>query len=134
MPHHGIERGLPEETILKREQVRHPGFPIGLGNLAVGREGQRGGDDPQRHPHADLERRAELQSGVFTQDIGRIMQVCEEIEASGVQVNDVSEVGVDQMPYGDVKNSGSGREGPKLAIEEITEPRLLVMNLQPGAR
>ena len=62
------------------------------------------------------------------------MQVCEEIEASGVQVNDVSEVGVDQMRYGDVKNSGSGREGPKLAIEEITEPRLLVMNLPPGAR
>ena len=79
--HLRIGRRFLEESILKREQVRHPGFPVGLGNLAVGREGQRGGDDPQRHPHADLERRAELQPGVFTQDIGRIMQVCEEIEA-----------------------------------------------------
>ena len=71
-----------------------------------------------------------LQSGIFTQDINRIMQAFEEIEVGGLQVNDVSTFRVDQMPYGGVKNSGLGREGPKYAIEEMTEPKLLVMNLQ----
>jgi acyl-CoA reductase-like NAD-dependent aldehyde dehydrogenase len=71
-----------------------------------------------------------LQSGIFTKDINRIMQAYEVIEVGGLQVNDVSTFRVDQMPYGGVKNSGSGREGPKYAIEEMTEPKLLVMNLQ----
>jgi acyl-CoA reductase-like NAD-dependent aldehyde dehydrogenase len=75
-----------------------------------------------------------LQSGIFTQDIHRIMQAYEEIEVGGLQVNDVSTFRVDQMPYGGVKNSGSGREGPKYAIEEMTEPKLLVMNLQTGKK
>ncbi len=75
-----------------------------------------------------------LQSGIFTQDINRIMQAYDEIEVGGLQVNDVSTFRVDQMPYGGVKNSGSGREGPKYAIEEMTEPKLLVMNLQAGAK
>jgi acyl-CoA reductase-like NAD-dependent aldehyde dehydrogenase len=75
-----------------------------------------------------------LQSGIFTQDINRIMQAYEEIEVGGLQVNDVSTFRVDQMPYGGVKDSGSGREGPKYAIEEMTEPKLLVLNLQPGVR
>ena len=71
-----------------------------------------------------------MQLGIFTQDINRIMQAYEEIEVGGLQVNDVSTFRVDQMPYGGVKNSGLGREGPKYAIEEMTEPKLLVMNLQ----
>jgi acyl-CoA reductase-like NAD-dependent aldehyde dehydrogenase len=75
-----------------------------------------------------------LQSGIFTKDIDRIMQAYEEIEVGGLQVNDVSTFRVDQMPYGGVKNSGSGREGPKYAIEEMTEPKLLVMNLQAGKK
>ena len=75
-----------------------------------------------------------LQSGIFTQDINRIMQAYEEIEVGGLQVNDVSTFRVDQMPYGGVKNSGSGREGPKYAIEEMTEPKLMVMNLLPGTK
>ena len=75
-----------------------------------------------------------LQSGIFTQDINRIMQAYEEIEVGGLQVNDVSTFRVDQMPYGGVKNSGSGREGPKYAIEEMTEPKLIVLNLRPDAK
>jgi acyl-CoA reductase-like NAD-dependent aldehyde dehydrogenase len=75
-----------------------------------------------------------LQSGIFTKDIDRIMQAYEEIEVGGLQVNDVSTFRVDQMPYGGVKNSGSGREGPKYAIEEMTEPKLLVMNLQASKK
>ena len=70
-----------------------------------------------------------LQGGVFTHDLGRIMRAFEEIEVGGLQVNDVSTFRVDHMPYGGVKSSGLGREGVKYAIEEMTEPRLVVMNL-----
>ncbi|RMG64961.1 MAG: aldehyde dehydrogenase family protein, partial [Chloroflexi bacterium] len=70
-----------------------------------------------------------LQGGVFTRDLGRIMQAYEEIEVGGLQVNDVSTFRVDHMPYGGVKASGMGREGVKYAIEEMTEPKLMVINL-----
>ena len=43
-------------------------------------------------------------------------------------VNDVPTYRIDNMPYGGVKDSGLGREGPKYTIEEMTEPRLLVIN------
>ncbi len=73
-----------------------------------------------------------LQSGVFTQNMNRIMRAYEEIEVGGLQVNDVSTFRVDQMPYGGVKGSGIGREGPRYAIEEMTEPKLMVLNLPGG--
>ncbi len=73
-----------------------------------------------------------LQSGVFTQNINRVLRAFEEIEVGGLQVNDVSTFRVDQMPYGGVKGSGVGREGPRYAIEEMTEMKLLVINLAGG--
>lgn len=74
-----------------------------------------------------------LQAGVFTRDVSRIMRAFEEIEVGGLQVNDVSTFRVDHMPYGGVKASGTGREGVKYAVEEMTEPRLMVLNLAGGA-
>lgn len=73
-----------------------------------------------------------LQSGLFTQNVNRIMQAFEEIEVGGLQINDVSTFRVDQMPYGGVKGSGVGREGPHYAIEEMTEMKLMVLNLSGG--
>jgi acyl-CoA reductase-like NAD-dependent aldehyde dehydrogenase len=73
-----------------------------------------------------------LQSGVFTQNMNRIMKAFEEVEVGGLQVNDVSTFRVDQMPYGGVKGSGVGREGPRFAIEEMTEMKLMVLNLPGG--
>jgi acyl-CoA reductase-like NAD-dependent aldehyde dehydrogenase len=70
-----------------------------------------------------------LQAGVFTRDIGRIFSAYEELEVGGVIVNDVPTFRLDQMPYGGVKMSGFGREGLKYTIEEMTEPKLLVINL-----
>ncbi|MCX7938725.1 MAG: aldehyde dehydrogenase family protein, partial [Thermoflexales bacterium] len=70
-----------------------------------------------------------LQGGVFTRDLKRVMQAFEALEVGGVQVNDVSTFRVDHMPYGGVKASGLGREGVKYAIEEMTEPKLMVINL-----
>jgi acyl-CoA reductase-like NAD-dependent aldehyde dehydrogenase len=73
-----------------------------------------------------------LQSGIFTQNMNRILRAFEEIEVGGLQVNDVSTFRVDQMPYGGVKGSGIGREGPRYAIEEMTEMKLMVINLAGG--
>jgi acyl-CoA reductase-like NAD-dependent aldehyde dehydrogenase len=73
-----------------------------------------------------------LQSGVFTQNLNRVMKAFESVEVGGLQVNDVSTFRVDQMPYGGVKGSGIGREGPRYAIEEMTEMKLMVVNLAGG--
>jgi glyceraldehyde-3-phosphate dehydrogenase (NADP+) len=70
-----------------------------------------------------------LQCGIFTRDVRRIWQAFEHIDVGGVIVNDVSSYRVDHMPYGGVKQSGFGREGVKYALEEMTEPKLLVMNM-----
>jgi acyl-CoA reductase-like NAD-dependent aldehyde dehydrogenase len=70
-----------------------------------------------------------LQAGVFTRDINRVMQAWDDIVVGGLQVNDVSTFRVDHMPYGGVKGSGFGREGVKFTIEEMTEPRLMVVNM-----
>ena len=68
-----------------------------------------------------------LQAGLFTFDVRRIMRAFEELEVGGIIVNDVPTWRVDQMPYGGVKMSGLGREGVRYAIEDMTEPRLLVL-------
>jgi acyl-CoA reductase-like NAD-dependent aldehyde dehydrogenase len=71
-----------------------------------------------------------LQAGVFTRDIVRIWQAYEGIEVGGLMINEVPSWRIDHMPYGGVKESGWGREGLRYAIEEMTEPRLLVMHLR----
>lgn len=70
-----------------------------------------------------------LQAGLFTNDLQFAMKAAREIEVGGLIVNDASAYRVDHMPYGGVKNSGNGKEGPKYAIEEMTEERLIVLNL-----
>ena len=68
-----------------------------------------------------------LQAGVFTQDLNLAMRAWDEIVVGGVVINDVPSWRVDNMPYGGVKDSGLGREGIRYAIEDMTEPRLLVI-------
>ena len=68
-----------------------------------------------------------LQAGVFTGRIEHAMRAWDRLEVGGVVVGDVPSFRVDNMPYGGVKQSGLGREGVRSAIEEMTEPRLLVM-------
>ena len=69
-----------------------------------------------------------LQAGIFTRDLGVVEQAFERLETGGLMVNDVSTFRVDHMPYGGVKNSGSGREGLRYAIEEMSELKLLTFN------
>lgn len=68
-----------------------------------------------------------LQTGLYTRDAGRIMLAFRELEVGAVIVGDVPTWRMDAMPYGGVKESGLGREGVRWAIEEMTEPRMLVM-------
>lgn len=67
-----------------------------------------------------------LQAGIFTNDIEKIKLAHELLEVGGVIVNHPPGFRVDSMPYGGVKLSGLGREGLRYAMEEMTEPRLLV--------
>lgn len=71
-----------------------------------------------------------LQAGVFTSDAKLLFSAYEELEVGSVIAGDVPTFRIDSMPYGGVKDSGLGREGLRYAIEEMTEPRLLVMNLR----
>lgn len=71
-----------------------------------------------------------LQTGIFTRDFQLVMKAFEDLEVGGVIVGDSSAWRIDHMPYGGVKDSGMGREGLRYAIEDMTEPRILVLNLR----
>lgn len=72
-----------------------------------------------------------LQAGVFTADLEHTMTAFDTLDVGGVMINEVPTWRIDHMPYGGVKDSGLGREGPKYTIEEMTEPRLMVINRRP---
>lgn len=69
-----------------------------------------------------------LQAGIFTNDIKTAFKASEQLEVGGVMINDIPTYRVDQMPYGGVKESGTGKEGLKYAIQEMTETKLIVWN------
>ncbi len=69
-----------------------------------------------------------LQAGVFTHDARLIRKAFETLEVGGVVAGDFPTFRVDRMPYGGVKESGSGREGLRWAIRDMCELRLLVLS------
>ena len=70
-----------------------------------------------------------LQAGVFTKDIERGFRAARLLKYGGVLINDVPMFRADHMPYGGMKSSGIGREGPKYAIEEMTELKIIVWKI-----
>jgi glyceraldehyde-3-phosphate dehydrogenase (NADP+) len=68
-----------------------------------------------------------LQAGVFTRDVRVAFAAHRALEVGGVIVGDVPSYRADQMPYGGVKGSGVGREGLRPAMDDYTEPRVLVL-------
>jgi acyl-CoA reductase-like NAD-dependent aldehyde dehydrogenase len=68
-----------------------------------------------------------LQAGLLTRDSGRILTAFRELEVGSLIVGDTPSWRLDPMPFGGVKDSGLGREGIRSAIQEMTEPRMLVM-------
>jgi len=70
-----------------------------------------------------------LQAGIFTTNLETALRGAQELEFGGVTVNEAPTFRADQMPYGGVKDSGNTREGPAYAIRELTEERLVVIDL-----
>jgi acyl-CoA reductase-like NAD-dependent aldehyde dehydrogenase len=70
-----------------------------------------------------------LQAGIFTADIRAALRAAQELEFGGVIVNEAPTFRADQMPYGGVKDSGNTREGPPYAVRELTEQRVVVIDL-----
>jgi len=71
-----------------------------------------------------------LQAGIFTNDLKKAFEAYETLEVGGVIVNDIPTFRIDHMPYGGVKQSGFGREGVKYAMAEMTELKLMALNLK----
>lgn len=68
-----------------------------------------------------------LQAGIFTRDVAKVRRAWDVLEVGGIIQGDVPSWRCDAMPYGGVKDSGTGREGPAYAVREMTEERLLVL-------
>jgi aldehyde dehydrogenase (NAD+) len=68
-----------------------------------------------------------LQAGVFTRDLQVAFRAAQVLDVGGVIIGDVPSYRADQMPYGGVKDSGTGREGVRAAMEDLTEERVLVL-------
>ncbi len=70
-----------------------------------------------------------LQTGIFTQNIKTAFQAISGLHCGGVMVNDSTDYRIDAMPFGGVKGSGLGREGVRFAVQEMTEPKVVCLNL-----
>ena len=70
-----------------------------------------------------------LQAGIFTSSLDNALRAAQGLEFGGVTVNEAPTFRSDQMPYGGVKDSGNTREGPRYAVREMTEERLVVVDL-----
>jgi len=70
-----------------------------------------------------------LQAGLFTNQMDLAYRVAESLEVGGVVINGTSNFRLDHWPYGGIKDSGVGREGPRFAIEDMTETKMIVLQL-----
>ncbi len=105
----------PEHCALVREEV--------FGPVAV----LRPVEDFETMLRAADASRYGLQAGIFTRDIYRAERAFERLRVGGLVVGDAPSWRADPMPYGGLRRSGMGREGPRFAIEAMTEPRVMVL-------
>ena len=70
-----------------------------------------------------------LSAGIFTQNIDWAMKFAQEVEAGNLHINWGPQWRADLMPYGGLKESGFGKEGPKYAVQEMTELKMVVIHL-----
>ncbi|HWQ01447.1 MAG TPA: aldehyde dehydrogenase family protein, partial [Gaiellaceae bacterium] len=88
-------------------------------------------------PYASLDEAIELanstryglQAGIFTANVKTALAAARRLEFGGVTVNEAPTFRADQMPYGGVKDSGNTREGPAYAVRELTDERVVVLQL-----
>jgi acyl-CoA reductase-like NAD-dependent aldehyde dehydrogenase len=70
-----------------------------------------------------------LQAGIFTASLNDALRAAQQLEFGGVMINEAPTFRADQMPYGGIKDSGNTREGPHYSVRELTEERLVVVEL-----
>lgn len=70
-----------------------------------------------------------LQGAIFTASLSTAFRAARELRCGGVMVNDSTDYRIDAMPFGGMKGSGLGREGVRFALEEMTEIKLVCLNL-----
>ena len=70
-----------------------------------------------------------LQAAIFTNDLRTALRAAHELDFGGVTVNEMPTFRTDQMPYGGVKDSGNTKEGPHYSVREMTEERLVVIQM-----
>ncbi len=70
-----------------------------------------------------------LSAGIFTQNIDWAMKFVNEVESGNLHINWGPQWRADLMPYGGLKESGFGKEGPKYAVQEMTETKMVVIHL-----
>jgi acyl-CoA reductase-like NAD-dependent aldehyde dehydrogenase len=68
-----------------------------------------------------------LATGIFTNRLGDALRAARQLQVGGVHINETSSSRVDVMPYGGSKDSGFGREGPRYAVQEMTEERVVTI-------
>jgi glyceraldehyde-3-phosphate dehydrogenase (NADP+) len=69
-----------------------------------------------------------LSASIFTQDIDRAIKYAQEVESGNIHINWGTMWRADMMPYGGVKDSGMGKEGPKYTVQEMTETKMVVIH------
>ncbi|MEU5888968.1 aldehyde dehydrogenase family protein [Streptomyces sp. NPDC047461] len=107
--------GLPDSARLASEEAFAPLLAIAsVGSL----------DEAVRLANAT---RYGLQAGVFCQDLDIALTFARRLEMGGVIINDTSSTHPDPMPYGGVKDSGQGVEGPAFAVRDMTESRTVLV-------
>jgi glyceraldehyde-3-phosphate dehydrogenase (NADP+) len=70
-----------------------------------------------------------LQAGIFTKDLNSAIEAARRVDVGGFMVNEIPTYRADLMPYGGVKGSGLGREGPRYAVQEMTELKTIAFHI-----
>ena len=70
-----------------------------------------------------------LSAGIFTQNVDWAMRFAREVDSGNLHINSSPQWRADIMPYGGLKDSGMGKEGPGYAVQEMTELKMVVFHL-----
>lgn len=112
-----VLEGVPDDCALAREEVYGPVTILSpFGTLDEAIDGANAVDYG-------------LQAAIFTRDLGAAFAAVDGLRCGGVMVNDSTDYRIDAMPFGGVKGSGLGREGVRFALQEMTETKVVCLNL-----
>jgi len=120
-----VQDGVMVPTVLTNVQPEMKVCALEVFGPVIGVQTYRDTDDALRLAN---DTRYGLQAAIFTADLSTALRAARELDFGGVLVNEVPTYRADQMPYGGVRDSGNTREGPRYAVEEMTERRLVIID------